>query len=111
MIECKAVVPIGVGQDVLDLIERDLVQAFDGCCWYVGQGLWCDPDQGGRVLSEPIVTYVCAVKHPVDGITFSNIIERHCRNAGERYLYVTIPDPFAITTAVRIINLNKEGKT
>lgn len=106
MIECKAVVPIGVGHATLDFIKRDLVAAFDGCHWHRGQGLWADPDQGGRVVSESIITFVAAVKHPVDGITFSNIIERHCRDAGERYLYVTIPDPFAITTAARVIDLN-----
>ena len=108
MIECKAIVPAGVGRKVLGLIERDLVAAFDGCHWHVGHGLWADPAQGGRVMSEPIVTYVCAIKHVVDGITFSNIIERHCTDAGERYLYVTVPDPFAISTAARIINLNEE---
>ena len=92
MIECKVVVPAGVGQDVLDLIERDLVQAFDGCHWYVGQGLWADPDQGGRVVSEPIITYVCAVPTITAGETFQRIIEGHCRVAGERYLYVVRPD-------------------
>ncbi len=106
MIECKAVIPSSVGAEVLDLIDRDLCAAFDGLHKLDGVGLWCDLDQGGKVVSELIVIYVCAVKHLVDGITFSNIIERHCKAAGERYLYVTIPDPFAITTAARVINLN-----
>ncbi len=106
MIECKAVIPFELGSEVFELINRDLTAAFGGLHMTNGVGLWCDPDQGGRVVAQPIVTIVCAVKHPVDGITFSNIIERHCRDAGERYLYVTIPDPFAITTAARVINLN-----
>ena len=106
MIECKAVIPISVADEVFALIDRDLTAAFGGLHKTYGSGLWCDPDQGGKVVSEGIVIYVCAVKHPVDGIAFSNIIERHCRGAGERYLYVTIPDPFAITTAARVIDLN-----
>ena len=107
MIECKAVVPADVGQDVLDRIDRDLTAAFGGLHKSHSVGLWCDPDQGGRVIHQPTWTYNVAVQHPVDGVTFQRIIEGHCREAGERYLYVAVPDPFALATSPRIVPLQE----
>ena len=95
MIECKAVIPSSVGAEVLDLIERDLTAAFRGLHMNAGVGLWCDPDQGGRVISERIITMICAVPY-VEGFgTFQGIVESHCRAAGERYLYVARQDGHA----------------
>ncbi len=88
MIECKAVIPASVGQGVLNLIERDLTAAFRGLQMYAGAGLWCDPDHGGRVISESIITVICAVPYVEGFATFQGIVERHCWAAGERYLYV-----------------------
>ncbi len=88
MIECKAVIPFKVGPEVIQIIERDLTAAFGGLQMNAGAGLWCDPDQGGRVIAEKIITMICAVPNVDDFKTFQGIVENHCRAAGERYLYV-----------------------
>ncbi len=95
MIECKAVIPFGVARQTVELIERDLTAAFGGLQMHAGVGLWCDPDQGGRVISERIITMICAVPSVDDFETFQEIVERHCRAAGERYLYVARQDGHA----------------
>ena len=89
MIELKAVIPMKVGKAIIELIMRDLTAAFGGLQSHTGAGLWCDPDQGGKVVAEEICTIITAVKHPADHVTFQGIVERHCRDAGERYLYTT----------------------
>ena len=95
MIECKAVIPASVGPEVIHLIERDLTAAFGGLHISPGAGLWCDPDQGGRVIAEAIVTMICAVPSVDDFVTFQGIVESHCRAAGECYLYVARQDGHA----------------
>ncbi len=92
MIECKAVIPFSVARETVELIERDLTAAFGGLHMSPGVGLWCDPDQGGRVISERIITMICAVPIVHDFGTFQGIVESHCRAAGERYLYVARQD-------------------
>ncbi len=88
MIECKAVIPASVGSEVIQSIERNLTAAFGGFQMYPGVGLWSDPDHGGRVISESIITVICAVPSVTDFTTFQMIVESYCRAAGERYLYV-----------------------
>ncbi len=89
MIECKAVIPFSVARETVELIERDLTAAFGGLQMYAGVGLWCDPDQGGRVIAEKIITMICAVSSVDAFEIFQGIVESHCRAAGERYLYVS----------------------
>jgi len=88
MIECKAVIPMKVGKAVIELIMRDLTAAFGGLQSYTGAGLWSDPDQGGRVVAEEIATIIAAIPSAIDWPTFQEIVENHCRDAGERYLYM-----------------------
>ncbi len=95
MIECKAVIPFSVARETVELIERDLTAAFGGLHMSPGAGLWCDPVQGGLVIAEKIVTMICAVPSVDDFKTFQGIVERHCRAAGERYLYVARQDGHA----------------
>lgn len=89
MIECKVVVPLKVGQDVIELIWRDLTAAFGGVQSTQGAGLWCDPDQGGKVVAEAIVTMIVAVPRAEEYCVFHDIVTNHCRAAGERYLYIS----------------------
>ncbi len=88
MIELKVVIPMKVGKEVIELIFRDLTAAFGGLQSHTGAGLWRDPDQGGKVVAEEICTIITAVPSAIDWPAFQEIVEKHCRAAGERYLYM-----------------------
>ena len=101
MLEFKAVVPMKVGKEVLELIFEDLTVYFGGLQSHTGAGLWRDPDQGGKVVAEEICTIITGAKSAMDWPTFQGIVERHCRDAGERYLYMAHHVGYAVIKPLR----------
>lgn len=103
MIECKAVIPLKVGPGVIMRVERDLTAAFGGAHSTQGAGLWCDPDQDGKVIAEAVVIIVAAVSRSEEYCVFHDIVANHCRTAGERYLYIS-----RVEGRAEIISLKQE---